>query len=71
MWKALPYLFLDLDGTASSARVEFYNRSQRAADDYDRDFIKKYDEDLDTTLILVSVSHGDLNSHVYPRFLGG
>ena len=70
MRKALPSLFPHLNGTASSARVEFYSRSQRAADDYDRDFIKTYDEDLDTALILVSVSHDRLNSHVYPGFLG-
>ena len=67
MRKALPSLFPNLNGTASSARVE----SQRAADDYDRDFIKTYDEDLDTTLILVSVSHDYLDSCVYPGFLGG
>ena len=71
MRKVLPSLFLHLNGTAGSARVEFYNRSQRAADNYDRDFIKKYDKDLDTTLIPVSVSHGHLGSHIYPRFLGG
>ena len=71
MRKALPSLFPNLNGTASSARVEFYNRSQRAADDYDRDFIKKYDKDLETTLILVSVSHDHLDSHVYPGFPGG
>lgn len=71
MRKALPSLFPNLDGTASSARVEFYNKFQRAADDYDRDFINKYDGDLNTTLIFVSVSHGHLDSHVYPEFRGG
>jgi len=55
MLKALPTLFPNLLGTASSARVEFYDKFQREADEYDRDFMKKYDEDLNTTLIFVSV----------------
>jgi hypothetical protein len=54
MLKALPTLFPHLLGTASSARGEFYDKFQREADEYDRDFIKKYDEDLNTTLIFVS-----------------
>ena len=70
MREAMPSLFPNLNGTASSARVELYNRSQRAADDYDRDFIKKYDEDFDTALILVGVFHNHLDSHVYSGFLG-
>ena len=55
MLKALPSLFPNLLGTASSARVEFYDKFQREADEYDSDFMKKYDEDLNTTLIFVSV----------------
>lgn len=54
MRKVLPSLFPNPPGTASSARIEFYDKFQRAADDYDRDFIKKYDEDMNTTLIFVS-----------------
>ena len=54
MRKALPSLFPNLLGTPSSARVEFYDKFRRAADDYDHDFIKKYDEDMNTTLIFVS-----------------
>ena len=53
MIKALPSLFPHLLGTANNARVEFYDKFQREADEYDRDFIKKYDEDLNTTLIFV------------------
>ena len=53
MIKALPTLFPHLIGTANNARVEFYDKFQREADEYDRDFIKKYDEDLNTTLIFV------------------
>ena len=54
MRKALPSLFTNLSGTTSSARAEFYDKFQGAADDHDRDFIKKYDDDLNTTLIFVS-----------------
>ena len=46
MLKALPSLFPNLLGTSSSARVEFYDKFQPEADEYDRDFMKKYDEDL-------------------------
>ena len=56
MLKALPSLFPNLHGTASGARADFYNKFQREADDHDRDFMKKYDEDLNTTLIFVSIS---------------
>jgi len=55
MLKALPTLFPNLLGTASNPAVEFYNKFQRTADDHDRDFIKKYDEDLNSTLIFVSI----------------
>jgi len=55
MLKALPSLFPNLLGTSSSARVEFYDKFQREADEYDRDFMNKYDEDLNTTLIFVSI----------------
>ena len=55
MLKALPSLFPNLLGTTAGARVEFYDKFQREADEHDRDFMKKYDEDLNTTLIFVSV----------------
>ena len=54
MLKALPSLFPNLLGNSSSARGEFYDKFQREADEYDRDFMKKYDEDLNITLIFVS-----------------
>jgi len=54
MLKALPSLFPNLLGTARGPRVEFYDKFQREADEYDRDFMKKYDEDLNSTLIFVS-----------------
>jgi len=72
MLKALPSLFPNLLGTASSARVEFYDKFQREADEYDRDFMKKYDEDLNTTLIFVSVCFRIRTSIVaLIRFWGG
>ena len=55
MLKALPSLFPNLLGTTNSARDEFYDKFKRAADEHDRDFIKKYDEDMNTTLIFVSI----------------
>ena len=53
MRKALPTLFPHLLRTTNSAPIEFYGKFQREADEYDRDFVKKYSEDLDTTLIFV------------------
>jgi len=49
------HLIPNLLGTACNARVEFYDKFQREADEYDSDFMKKYDEDLNTTLIFVSI----------------
>ena len=54
MLKSLSTLFPHLLGTTGGPTVDFYNKFQREADDYDSDFVKKYDEDLNTTLIFVS-----------------
>ena len=35
-------------------RARFYEKYRKEAEEYDREFIMKYDEDLDTTLIFVS-----------------
>ena len=37
-------------------RARFYETYRQEAEDYDREFIKKYDEDLNTTLIFVSLA---------------
>jgi hypothetical protein len=37
-----------------TTRVEFYDKCKREADEYDKGFINKYDEDLNTALIFVS-----------------
>ena len=42
-------------GPRVNPRVEFYNKFQREMEEHDRDFEKKYDEDLNTTLIFVSI----------------
>ena len=34
-------------------RTRFYERYRHEAEEYDREFIKRYDEDLSTTLIFV------------------
>jgi hypothetical protein len=39
------------DGT--DAREEFFRLYKRESEEYDKDFIKKYDEDTNTTLIFV------------------
>jgi len=38
-------------------RVHFYERYRKEAEDYDKDFMKKYDEDLNTTLVFVGYPH--------------
>ena len=35
-------------------RARFYENYRKVADEYDKEFLKKYEEDLDTTLIFVS-----------------
>ena len=51
-------------GPGANPRMEFYNKFQREMEEHDRDFEKKYDEDLNTTLIFVSVdSHGGVESY--------
>jgi len=37
-------------------RARFYRHYQREAEEYDREFTKKYDDDLNTTLIFVSLA---------------
>ena len=37
-------------------RAQFFEDYRKEAEEYDREFIKKYDEDLNTTLIFVSLA---------------
>ena len=52
--RALGSYFPSIASKTMTARAEFYDKYKREADEYDKDFIKKYDEDLNTTLIFVS-----------------
>jgi len=53
--RALGSYFPSIASRTMTARAEFYDKYKREADEYDKDFIKKYDQDLNTTLIFVSV----------------
>jgi len=48
------------------SRRHFYDMFNREADEYDRDFHKKYHDDLNTTLIFVSST----KSHSTSKFTG-
>jgi len=52
-----------LPSAQEDPRATFYDLYRREAEEYDRDFIKKYDEDLNTTLIFVSLA--DLSGHTH------
>ena len=53
----------ELPSVQGDPRAEFYDVYRREAEEYDREFIKKYDEDLNTTLIFVSLA--DLSGHTH------
>ena len=38
-------------------RGQFYERYRKEAEGYDKEFLKKHDEDLNTTLIFVCYAH--------------
>jgi hypothetical protein len=50
-----------LHGTARGTYIEFYDEFQRKANEYDRDFVEKYERDLNTIVVFVSVL-----SHIRP-----
>lgn len=43
----------DLKSSQEDPRAEFYERYHREGELYDKEFLKKHGEDLDTTLIFV------------------
>jgi len=43
----------DLPSTQGGLRTKFYEKYHLEAEGYDREFIKKHDEDMNTTLIFV------------------
>jgi len=50
----------DLPPTQEDPRARFFDDYHTEAEEYDREFMKKYDEDLNTTLIFVSLFRGAL-----------
>ena len=42
-----------LEPSFEDLRIKFYEHYRKEAEEYDKDFMKKYDEDLNTTLIFV------------------
>jgi hypothetical protein len=46
------------------ARLDFYTMYKREATEYDTDYVKKYDEDLNTTLIFVRHSSSALFNYL-------
>jgi len=38
-------------------RTQFYENYRKEAEEYDKEFMKKHDEDLNTTLIFVGYTH--------------
>ena len=45
----------DVSSTPEDFRAQFFEHYRKEAEDYDKEFMKKYDEDLNTTLIFVSL----------------
>lgn len=44
--------------TQEDHRARFYENYRKVAEEYDKEFLKKHDEDLNTTLIFVSTTRG-------------
>ena len=44
----------ELPADREDRQARFYQDYRKVAEEYDKDFLKKYDEDLNTTLIFVS-----------------
>ena len=52
----------DVHSTPEEFRSRFYEDYRKVAEEYDKEFDKRYDEDLNTTLIFVSLtSHSDVS----------
>ena len=47
----------DLQSNQEDLRARFYERYRKEADEYDREFMEKYGEDLGTTLTFVCCAH--------------
>lgn len=44
-------------------RIKFYDRYRKEAEEYDKEFMKKHDEDLNTTLIFVRLKGHTLDTY--------
>lgn len=42
--------------TQEDHKARFYDNYRKVAEEYDKEFLKKYEEDLNTTLIFVSLT---------------
>jgi len=47
----------DSESPQEDLRARFYKLYRKEAEEYDKGFMKKYDEDLNTTLIFVGRTH--------------
>ena len=47
----------DVESPEEDVRDKFYKHYREKAGEYDKEFMKKYEEDLDTTLIFVCCAH--------------
>ena len=47
----------DWESPQEDFRAKFYEHYRKEAEEYDRDFMKKHDEDLNTALIFVGYPH--------------
>ena len=56
--------------TQEDHRARFYDNYRKVAEEYDKEFLKKHDEDLNTTLIFVSLLWR-FNGHVLTGHSGG
>lgn len=49
----------------TDSRVKFYDKYHKVAEEYDKVFMKKHEEDLNTTLIFVSTDVRDHSISAY------
>jgi hypothetical protein len=45
-----------ISATQEDHQARFYEEYRKVAEEYDKEFLKKHEEDLDTTLIFVSLT---------------
>ena len=55
--------------TNEGHRVQFYDNYRKVAEEYDKEFVKQHDEDLNTTLIFVSLAPKS-SEHVLTKLPG-